>query len=299
MNLHAFLSRTEGLGQRVRRRAIRGYRACEIALYAAHVADRKRLFLPDFVVIGARKSGTTWLYENLRAHPELFLAQGKGVEYFNEHFHKGVRFYSDRFVAGAGKIKGEVCGAYSFMPPDRIRYMRRLLPDVRLVLLMRNPIDRAWSQACMRLTQSGRTLDQVSENEMRAFLGSDFVVRAGRYSAMLEHWLSAFAREQLYLGLFEHITDRPQPLMRAVLHHIGASCDIDWARLPLHQTILPPAGAQFADRDPGRGVAVTGHRRTDTLMPPVYRESLREFYRREIEILVGRYALPVQHWLNG
>lgn len=295
----ALRSHTERFGQRVRRRVLSKCRQWEIALYAARIANRARLTLPEFVVIGARKCGTTWLYENLRAHPELFLVDGKGTEFFNKHFERGVRFYSGRFAPGTGKIKGEVCGAYSFMPRERIRAMHRLLPNARLVLLIRNPIERAWSQAHMNLvSQAGRTLDAVPEDEMRAFLSSDFVVRAGLYSAMLDHWLSIFPREQLYLGIFEDIAARPAELMREILRHIGASCAIDWARLPLHDTIIPPAGAQFARCDPGRGVTVTNYQSTDKKMPPHHREFLHRIYRREIETLLSRYALPVQGWLN-
>lgn len=299
MDMGALLSQAGRLEQRVRRRVMNKYREWEIAFYAVHRPEARRLTLPDFVVIGARKCGTTWLYENLRAHPELYLAPGKGLEFFNKRFHEGVRFYSRQFAPGIGKIKGEVCGAYSFMPRERIRSMRRLIPDARLVLLMRNPIDRAWSQACMQLlTQSGRTLDQVGEDEMRAFLSSDFVVHAGRYSAMLDHWLGVYPREQLYLGLYDDIAARPEALMREVLCHIGASCAVDWSRLPLHETILPPAGAQFAHCDPGRGVTVSGYRSTDKRMPQYYRAFLRDQYRGEIETLATRYALPVRRWLD-
>lgn len=289
---------TPALGERLRRRLVFKYREWETALYGARLLDRRDLALPDFIVIGARKCGTTWLYENLRAHPGLFLAEGKGLEFFNKHLDRGVRYYASRFESGAGRLKGEVCGAYSFMPRERIRCLRRLVPEVRLVLLVRNPIHRAWSQACMHLlAQAGRTLEEVSESEMRAFLGSDFVLRSGRYTAMLENWLSVFPREQLHLGLFEDIAGRPESLLRAVLRHVGASLDVDWSRFPLHDTILPPAGAQFAHCDPGRGVKVAGHEPTDKTMPRPYRDFLREQYRNEIETLAGRYGLPVTGWL--
>lgn len=292
------LPQTRGLGERLRRRLALQCREWETALYGARLLDRRRLTLPDFIVIGARKCGTTWLYENLRAHPGLFLAEGKGLEFFNNHLDRGVSHYAGRFAAGAGRLKGEVCGAYSFMPRERIRCVRRLVPVVRLVLLLRNPIYRAWSQACMNLlAQTGRTLEEVSESEMRAYLSSDFVVRSGRYTAMLDNWLSVFPREQLWLGLFEDIAQRPESLLREVLRHIGASLAVDWSRFPLHDTILPPAGVQFAHCDPGRGVKVAGHQRTDRTMPRHYRDFLREQYRDEIETLAGRYGLPVAGWL--
>lgn len=291
--------RTEGLGYRVRRRVLRKYREWETALYARRILDMGSLVLPDFVVIGARKCGTTWLYENLRAHPDLFLVEGKGVEFFDKHFHRGIRFYSSRFTQGAKKIKGEVSASYSYMSVARIQCMRALAPATRLVLLIRNPIDRAWSQAYMHLlTETGRTLDAVAESEMRAYLTQESVMRAGLYSVMLENWLSVFPRAQLYVGLYEDVGARPEELMREIFCHIGASCQVDWSHFPLRETIIPPAGARFSHCDQGRGVQVVDYQSSDKHMPMTYREFLRELYRREIETLGSRYALPVQGWLN-
>ncbi len=269
---------------RVRRRLLSECEQRDFMWRAPRIARRERLTLPRFVVIGARKAGTTWLYENLRAHPALHLAPGKGVEFFNNHLRDGVRFYADRFADARGRLCGEVCGAYSFMPRERIRCMHRLLPRARLVLLLRNPIDRAWSQAFMHLVvQSGRSQAAIPDSEILDFLSSDFVVRAGVYATMLDRWLEIFPQEQLYLGLFDDITDRPRVLMHEVLQHIGAPSEVDWARFPLYDTILPPAGAQYADRDPGRGVTVRGHEASEKRMPPRYRDFLREQYRADIE----------------
>lgn len=298
MSRRALWSEAATLGRRVRRRMVAEYAQWEFRWRAPRVASRERLALPHFIVIGARKCGTTWLYENLRAHPALYLAPGKGVEFFNNRLHDGVRFYASRFADAHGRLCGEVCGGYSFMPRERIHCMQRLLPQARLILLMRNPIDRAWSQAFMQLVvQSGRSQEAIPDSEMLAFLRSDFVVRAGRYAAMLDNWLDAFPREQLYLGLFEDIANRPQTLLRRVLEHIGASTNVDWPQFPLYETILPPAGAEYADRDPGRGVSVREHESSEKRMPPRYRDFLREQYRPDIERLITRYALPVRHWL--
>src|SRR5690349_3699828 len=115
-----------------------------------------RRLLPDFLIIGAQRGGTTSLYNYLQAHPNIHSASIKEVHFFDRKFQKGVHWYRAHFpmrltkvYAGRfrheGFVTGEASPAYLFHPqvPERIA---RLLPRVKLIVLLRNPVDRAYSQ---------------------------------------------------------------------------------------------------------------------------------------------------------
>lgn len=131
----------------------RAYIKVEKTQYALGIRSTNGLCLPDFLGIGAQKAGTTWLHENLCHHPDLYLPEPKELHYFDWGFHRSLRHYSDIFKRGCNRVKGEITPGYSIIPVERMRFIRTIMPDVRLIFLMRNPIDRAWSQALMNLVK--------------------------------------------------------------------------------------------------------------------------------------------------
>ncbi len=269
----------------------------EKLLYANRILNTKRLVLPDFLGIGAQKSGTTWLYENLREHPDLFLTDQKEIEYFDNNFDLDLRWYSNKFLGGIGKVKGEISPSYCYLPEKRIRFIRIILPNVRLIFLMRNPIDRTWSHAFMSIvTRTGRTLEQIPDAEFLEYFRKPWVMQASNYPAMLDHWLGVFPRDQLFLGLYDAIKSDPQGLLREIFEFLGVSQNVDWNKFPYGQVIIPPTGAAYAHRDPGRGIRVQGHQFSDTMMPDRFREFLLSRYREQINILHLRFGLATQCW---
>ena len=105
--------------------------------------------LPSFLGIGAQKSGTTWLHARLREHPSLFLPAEKELHYFDWNFHRPLHGYARRFADAGDRLPGEITPGYGMLSPDRISFVARVLPGVRLIYLMRDPVERAWSQVVM------------------------------------------------------------------------------------------------------------------------------------------------------
>src|SRR5688572_11809979 len=99
--------------------------------------------LPDFMCIGAQKAGTTWLWENLGCHPEVFLPADRYLHYFDRHFERPLDEYAGHFAAAGGRVKGEVIPGYGLIPRHRIAYVRAILPRLRLMFILRNPVERA------------------------------------------------------------------------------------------------------------------------------------------------------------
>jgi len=245
-------------------------------LYAGGVLSPAGLALPSFLGIGAQKSATTWLFHNLVCHPDLFLPSRKEVHYFDWWFHETLRSYARRFEPGRGKICGEVTPAYAVLQPERIRFIRTIMPDLRMIFLMRNPIDRAWSHALMDLVwRPGRRFEDVpAEQFYRHFERSGPRAR-GDYGACIDRWLAEYPADRLYLGYFEDVISRPQWLLTEILQFLGTRTDVDWSAFPLRE----PKGKHGSIK-----------------LPPEYRARLEELYGAQIEALYHRLGEPVKGW---
>ena len=102
--------------------------------------------LPDFLGIGTQKGGTTYLHGLLKQHPQVYLAYPKEVHFFSLHYDKGLNWYSHQFdIATADQRCGEITPYYLFHPLAAER-IATALPKVKLVVLLRDPVDRALSQ---------------------------------------------------------------------------------------------------------------------------------------------------------
>src|SRR3954462_533097 len=97
-------------------------------------AARLRDCRPDFLIISPPKTGSTWLADNLRRHPQVFVPAIKEVKYFSSFFKGlGLGWYLDHFAGAAGRVKGEASPSYALLPKGRIRLVRRLMPRVKLI----------------------------------------------------------------------------------------------------------------------------------------------------------------------
>jgi hypothetical protein len=245
--------------------------------------------LPDFLGIGAQKAGTTWLWENLRRHPGVFVPERKELHYWDNKWERPLAYYAGRFAEGAGRVRGEITPAYGILPAERIRFIHRLLPDLRLVLLLRNPVDRAWSQLAMELGREGRKPEEVPADELVAFASSERALRRGDYTAILERWLAVFPEEQLLVGFFEEIREQPRALLRRVFEHLGVDAQPDWGRFALDEVIVPnPDGVPMARAVDPRPAC-----------PAALREALERRYEPDLTQLAARFGAPVERWRAG
>jgi hypothetical protein len=205
-----------------------------------------RALRPDFLVISPPKTGSTWLAATFRQHPELYVPDIKEVKYFSSFFHAlDLSWYLDQFAPAGGRVKGEASPSYSLLPVERIRLIRRLMPDVKLIFLMRDPISRAWSHARHNFRYhevnfagwQGDFADVPAERWCANFT-HDWPLGSGDYLGQLQRWLSVFPREQAYVDFYESIGDRPEALLRELFSFLGVAADVDLSGFPVRERIL-------------------------------------------------------------
>jgi len=199
--------------------------------------------LPDFLIIGAQKAGTTALYAYLRRHPAITGPSWKEVSYFDRHYGRGEAWYRGNFpnrVRARGKLVGEASPSYIFHPlgPERVK---ALVPEARLVALVRHPVDRALSHYHHEVALGREPLrfedaldaeeDRLRGEEERLAADPSYFSRAwwshayksrGRYAEQLERWLAVFPREQLLILPSEDLGGEPERTHARVLDFLGA-----------------------------------------------------------------------------
>jgi hypothetical protein len=101
--------------------------------------------LPNFVIVGAMRGGSSALARALSQHPDVFVAPGKEMHYFNRHFQQGLGWYESRFAGGeAALARGDATPLYMYDQLTR-RRMTETLPSARFIAIIRDPVDRAYS----------------------------------------------------------------------------------------------------------------------------------------------------------
>ena len=248
-------------------------------LYSLGLRDARDLPLPDLLCIGAQKAGTTWLYENLARHPEIFVPPDvKEVHYFDFLFHRPLADYAAVFEAGRDCVKCDITPNYGRLRPSRISFLRRVMPRVKLVFLMRNPIERAWSQAVMDLSaRDDRAVENVPIEELRAHFRTPGVVRNGLYTEMIDRWLAVFPAERLLTCFYEDLEERPRELLSRIFDHLGVSRDVDWPRFPTGERVHSGLGAPI---------------------PEACRAELEELFADEIARIARRFGGPAGSWIR-
>ena len=180
--------------------------------------------LPDFLGLGAPRSGSTWLLRGLEQHPRVFVpAMRKEVHFFDANWHRGVEWYS-RFFDGLDPsgICGEFTPSYlsNELAPQRIR---SVVPNSRFLVILRDPVGRAHSQWKYRLQKRGERrpfVEYVLEETEPRLLGS--------YGTHLQRYLDVFPRDQFCILIFEEVVASPETAFPSVLEFLGVPDAQNW-----------------------------------------------------------------------
>lgn len=184
---------------------------------------------PSFVIIGAVKAATTWALEQLQVNPALYMPDPE-PHYFSSEFDRGEDYYREFFGdhMGSGRLLGEKSADYLAHPMAAQR-MAAMLPDARLIVQFRNPIERAYSDYKMlyrRGTVKGAPEDYLTslDNPQPRFLND------GLYAMHMGRWMEHYAPEQIYCFLYDDVKAQPQATVEAMSRHIGVDPVFDIAQ---------------------------------------------------------------------
>ncbi|MFT5106182.1 MAG: hypothetical protein ACI8XO_000467 [Verrucomicrobiales bacterium] len=194
--------------------------------------------MPDFIGIGAMRSGTSWLRRNLNRHGEIWMAEPKELHFFDRHFgerkrawlplqHEAQVRYGESFVAAPrGRSVGEFTPAYAVLDRDVIAKVRSWMPAVKLLFIMRDPVERAWSHARKDFdkywAKDGVTLEEATLDDLKPFFSSLDVAKRGDYLACLTAWLEYFPQEQIWTGFMEDVAGGSEAsVLRSVFEFLG------------------------------------------------------------------------------
>lgn len=217
--------------------------------------DNRGRPLPDFIIIGTQKGGTSSLFEYLIQHPKVEGSFIKEVQFFTRRFWLGERGYRAFFPKNPppGMLCGEATPYYLFSTttPERAA---RLIPQVKIVVLLREPVSRAYSHykhntrrghetrsfedavaADLSIYRKSGNLERSPDESEHTYRHHSYL-RRGLYADQLSHWHSFFPKENLFVGRAEDFFADPSAMTARVVDFLG---------LPIHPIATGKAHNQY------------------------------------------------------
>ncbi|GIW43507.1 MAG: hypothetical protein KatS3mg077_0789 [Candidatus Binatia bacterium] len=224
-------------------------------------------WFPDFLIVGPQRTGTTWLHDHLRFHPQVLLSQPKELFFFSrikpprhpkfqsdslawylERFRDSwpwwlykqwfcLWHYGERYMP---VVRGEATASYATLDEDVIAEIVSLNPEIKVVTMVRDPVERAWSHAKKDLARNrGRSLKEVSEDEFVAFFNDPYQRKCAQYVQNIERWARCVRPGHVFVGLFEDVAWRPEELLLEVMRFLGVRADRKYIRPDVRAAVNP------------------------------------------------------------
>ncbi|MDZ5696508.1 sulfotransferase [Chelativorans sp. M5D2P16] len=268
----------------------------------------------DFLIIGATKSATTWLQRSLQADPMVSMPNPE-LHYFSREFARGDEWYLAQFPPDAPeRVAGEKSNSYLEQPEAAERIARKV-PDARLVVQLRNPVERAYSDYCMMYRRGDvngdieRYLDPTWSHDTRP-------ISAGHYHRQLQAYFDRFPADRILVTLYETATARPEEHLAAVRQFLrlpgnGATAiargkvkdkTVPMLSPTMRRLLRPlkPVVAPLRETLPFRRLHTA---LAKEIRYPAFPESLRQrlidHYEPEVAALGQLLSRDLSHWLHG
>ena len=211
--------------------------------------------LPDFIIIGTARSGSTSLYYNICQHPCVLSAAYDELGYFDSNFHLGLNWYRSLFPTLFSKwivkqkkqfaITGEDTPFYIWNPLVAKRILK-ILPKIKLIVVLRNPVDRAYSNYHLGIRAGSENLsfedaiqielkklneinDEFEHNVEKYTIPRSYIAK-GFYANQLKIWLELFNSEQLIIISTEDLESNPQGTLDRIY---------DFLKIPKNHKLIP------------------------------------------------------------
>lgn len=166
-------------------------------------------YCPDFIIIGAMKSATSAIYEYLMQHPLVARRMPKELHFFTLNYDKGLEWYSSQFAQGKKQklLVGEASPGY-FPSATAPNLIYQLFPDVKIILSLRNPSDRAISHYYhqfnrvkdeIRAIETAFSPQEIANVNLPPYSQTSSYIQLGKYLHQLQKWLNIFPRKQVLI----------------------------------------------------------------------------------------------------
>jgi hypothetical protein len=196
--------------------------------------------LPNFLGIGAMRAGTSWLNEQLRNHPQVYMPVQKELNFFTDFYESGLDWYARHFPpddrAASYTAIGEITPTYLSDPrvPARIH---RDLPGCRLIVTLRNPIERAYSEYTKALRDFNfqGTFDDLARDK-------EGLLERGSYSEQLARYFELFPREQILVLIFERMVSDHRTTTARLAQFLGIDAggfDLERMKRQVNASYMP------------------------------------------------------------
>jgi len=296
--------------------------------------------LPNFLIVGAAKSGTTSLYYYLKEHPEICISKNiKETFFFTGKDFKDVNKEScnygryavtslERYKllfnhCGNKKVRGEVCVAYLFFYKESIQNIKKILSDkVKIIIVLRNPIDRAFSNylhhvrdGCEKETFE-KALSLEKERKRKKWWWGYYLIEAGMYYDQVKAYLENFSEVKIYLYddlkkdplslvqdiyRFLEVNDSFTPKSLGIKYNVSGIpknrffYEIIFKSNPIKSVITP-----FIPRNLREKIIAIASQKLlkKPQMKPETREYLKELYQEDVLKLQGLIKKDLTHWLK-
>jgi len=296
--------------------------------------------LPNFLIVGAAKSGTTSLYYYLKEHPEICISKNiKETFFFTGKDFKDVNKEScnygryavtslERYKllfnhCGNKKVRGEVCVAYLFFYKESIQNIKKILSDkVKIIIVLRNPIDRAFSNylhhvrdGCEKETFE-KALSLEKERKRKKWWWGYYLIEAGMYYDQVKAYLENFSEVKIYLYddlkkdplslvqdiyRFLEVNDSFTPKSLGIKYNVSGIpknrffYEIIFKSNPIKSVITP-----FIPRNLREKIIAIASQKLlkKPQMKPETREYLKELYQEDVLKLQGLIKRDLTHWLK-
>ena len=256
---------------------------------------------PDFIIIGVQRGGTTSLYNYLTDHPTIASASMKEVHFFDNNYQRGINWYQGQFPTSMQKYyttalhkqfftTGEASPYYLFHPHTAKR-AAEAVPHAKLIVLLRNPVERTYSQYYHEVELGHERLsfvEALDQEEVRTREETEKMqhdehyysynhqhytyVARGRYAEQLENWFRYFPREQFLIIKCEDFYEKPHIVMQETFDFLGVP-------------------ASMHKKQPGDYKTYNNSKYGDSKLSPEVRKRLTDYfapYNERLYALLGR-----------
>ncbi|MBR8828136.1 MAG: sulfotransferase domain-containing protein [Gomphosphaeria aponina SAG 52.96 = DSM 107014] len=183
--------------------------------------------LPDFLIIGAAKSGTTSLYVYLDKHPQVYMSPVKEPQFFavDKKYEQGIEWYASLFQAAhPHQLCGEASTDYAKYPqyPETPARIAQTIPQVKMIYIMRHPVERSYAYY-VHLRRHGKFEDTFEEE----IANSNVCLDGSNYIMQIEHYLKFFPKESFLFLLMEDLIEKPAEVLNQIYDFLGIEQRID------------------------------------------------------------------------